>query len=382
MSLFTRRSTVDVVQVERNGNVGTQGSRARTGARVWPRYSARDGEFRQRTRRGTASADPPAPLLKEEGLLQMSDGAVPHPRFSIPGTVVGYLSARASFRRGGAGQRSAVGAATVGKVTRSRGAISTPLGGATVIWSVPRSGPGRTPRPTPAWRKAGVVVAVLGVLSGGCGQNDEDAVRSVASKLAKSDPALCEAVTAKLAHDAWGGRLGGCRRELAALRTGKRGSVTQVDAGDRTATATTRFGGHILRLRLVKRDDEWKVAAIEQVDRPEPKAKPIIRNDLDPDGVMDAYLAAIRDGDGPALCGLLTERAARQVISGEKSGNPLSECADQLAHYDWRKTRRESRNVKIVKVSRAGNKARVTLSSGKHALIRMYQGRWAIHSIR
>lgn len=234
----------------------------------------------------------------------------------------------------------------------------------------------------------------------GCGgDNGEDEVRAVARLWADSRPARCQHVTKALLRAQYDGSVKACRED-SDWGKGEKGERTEraaitgiVIEGDK-AEANVKLPhpgltGSRVDYGFVKKDGEWRLFGYEFPDvegeekepKPEEESKPAeepkIREGLSARATVEAYYQTIAEGDGAALCGLLSEREATDVLN-EKRKDPIGACVEALAGYDWSNTRKRAARVEVVKVARSGDTATVTLSSGRRALLEMQDGRWVI----
>jgi ketosteroid isomerase-like protein len=141
------------------------------------------------------------------------------------------------------------------------------------------------------------------------------------------------------------------------------------------------------RLKYVSEDGDWKLDQFgapirdKSSEAAEGTSKPKIMRGLDARATVDAYYQAIEDGDGAALCGLLSRRYALEIREGPKTSTPITACVEGLRNYDWSEPRRRNKGVRIVDVSRSGDTVRVTLSTGNRAVLKRHDDRWVIDDI-
>lgn len=222
-----------------------------------------------------------------------------------------------------------------------------------------------------------------------CGESDDDEVRALIGLLIKTDPAVCDSMTTKFVHQLWRGPED-CKtsvRENELLKKARIGKVA-VDGDKATVTVISTLNPQSRgQYALVKRDGAWTISGLgspagSEANKTPPKPKPKIQKGLDAGETVEAYYQAIKDGDGAALCGLISRGYAIQLRGGEKTDDPISDCVDGLKGYDWSKTQKGARGVKVVRVSSSVDKATVTLSQGKRVLLKKPDGRWLIDDMR
>jgi hypothetical protein len=237
-----------------------------------------------------------------------------------------------------------------------------------------------------AMKRHAVTAAVLTSISAlslaSCGESEQDKVRAVAALMANRDPAACDAMT----EAAYPPGPMACRQLLEGTGAPKSASVKDVTTRGDTATAVISRDRAESVVRLLKRDGDWKIADIGAVERagnareenPGPKVQflPTARK------TVDAYLQAIADEDGPALCGLLSERYAVKVVGDGPSEDPIGDCVKALQEFDWTAAHQTAEGVRTTSVARSGATAVVGLSSGKRALLERSNARWVIDDIK
>lgn len=236
-------------------------------------------------------------------------------------------------------------------------------------------------------RQAAVATALLSVTAlplaaCGGGESEEDKVRSVATLMANRDPAACDAMT-KAFYEAGPEA---CKKLLAETGPPKAPSVKKLATRGDKATAVISRDGNAQVVTFLKRDGDWKMASIAPAkgasnakdDNPGPKIQ-FLRT---PRATVDAYLQAIDDEDGPALCGLLSERYAVKISGDPPTDDPIGHCVDEIQKLDWTDAHKDTAGVKTAKVTRSGDTTTVTLTSGRRALVKKKNnGRWVIDDI-
>jgi hypothetical protein len=221
----------------------------------------------------------------------------------------------------------------------------------------------------------------LSACGGSDEDSDEDEVRSITRLVIANDAAACDSMTERLL-DGTTGSLRKCKE--AARQSEPRTGVHVKSVAVRGDTATANYASRtsaISQLRLVKQDGDWKVDGVRTLPN-EDAFKPKIRTGLSARETVDAYYRAIRNEDGAALCGLLTERYATKILGEGKRPDPIADCVQALQEYDWADVRKRNAGVRAVKVTQAGDSATVSLSNGKRVLLQRKEGRWAIDDIR
>jgi hypothetical protein len=231
-----------------------------------------------------------------------------------------------------------------------------------------------------------VIVPLLGALTlAACGESDQDQVRSVVqSFLVDGDPAACERMTSEFVDRIWNGSKN-CKTSLEQSDELGRADIGKVVVhGDKATARAVASTGVRLEYKFVKQDGEWALSGGGAVSHQPAKIpawrRPTIQKGLSPKGTVQAYYGAIKDGDGAVLCGLLSRHYASEIRGGNSSPDVLSDCVQALKSYDWSKPRKQARGVRVVRVSRSGGEASVTLSNGKRALLKN-RGRWVIDGI-
>jgi hypothetical protein len=230
--------------------------------------------------------------------------------------------------------------------------------------------------------------SVLGLMVGAvalaaCGESDEDKVRSVVeSFVLEGDPSACDQMTTQFAGRIWGG-VDACKTSLGGTAPNKSARIRTVVVDGGTATATAAgSGGFHTRYELVKSDGEWRLDGHESLRRPPKAPRPRIQKGLDGRETVEAYYEAIMDGDGAALCGLLSRGYALDVLGLKRAEKPRSECVESLIDYDWSTSQKQAEGVSVADVNMSGGKGTVTLSNGKRALLEQDAGRWVIDDIK
>jgi hypothetical protein len=236
-------------------------------------------------------------------------------------------------------------------------------------------------------RQALVATTVLSMAAlplaacGGESESDQEAVRAVATLMANRDPAACDAMT----EAAYAAGPQACKQLFEGIGRPKAADVGKVTTRGDTATAAISRDGVEAVVSFLKRDGDWRIAGVAAVERPgaaaeNPGAKvqflPTARK------TVDAYLQAIDDEDGPALCGLLSERYAVKIVGDGPSENPIGDCVKAFQDFDWTDAHKTAAGVRTAKVTRSGSTSTVRLTSGKRALLRRSNARWVIDDIR
>jgi hypothetical protein len=229
----------------------------------------------------------------------------------------------------------------------------------------------------------------LGILAlAACGENDEDEVRALVKLTIASDPARCDSMTRSFVEQTAGG-VEECRNAARQNDPFEGAAIEGVAVDGSKATATVGYRKSRTVFRFVEEDGDWKLDGVGDVSddsstsRPAgPPPAPKIIKGLGPRATVDAYYQAIDDGDGAALCGLLSRRYAVEIRGGSKTATPIADCVKGLQAHDWSDTRDKAKGVRIVDVIDSARTATVVLSNGKRALVKKHRGRWVIDDIK
>jgi hypothetical protein len=125
---------------------------------------------------------------------------------------------------------------------------------------------------TASLRGRGWGIALLAVLAampglvacGGGGDGDEDEVKEVVEQLAKSDPAVCDKMSARFLKQNFEGDKEQCKQRAEQDKSDEKVEIekTEID-GDR-ATVSAKIARQEGRLKLVKDEGDWKLDDVEQ----------------------------------------------------------------------------------------------------------------------
>jgi ketosteroid isomerase-like protein len=235
-----------------------------------------------------------------------------------------------------------------------------------------------------------VMPAVLALTLAACGESDEDEsekdkARSVASLIAERDPAVCDVLTKKFVDEIFK-RIETCKTFFSRAGTPKEWGVKKVTIQGKRATAIVSRDGEASLIKLLRQDGDWRIAGTASADtvseQDDGAAAPRIQEGLDARATVDAYLQAIDDEDGAALCGLLSERYATEVLGEGERPDPIGDCVKELQNFDWTDAHKSAAGVTTGKVIRSHDTTTVTLTSGKRALLEKDEGRWVINDIK
>ncbi len=150
--------------------------------------------------------------------------------------------------------------------------------------------------------------------------------------------------------------------------------VGKITVRGRKATASETIGGEEGTAKLVKAGGTWKVDRYTP-DKSNQKEIPEIQ------GTANAFLGAVREGNGTVFCGLMSEEYAQQLLKVSEGG--VGKCAIGASKFNFTTLRGKLRGVSVQRTEANGElrRGRTILSNGTVLLMRKPEDRWVINSI-
>jgi len=241
----------------------------------------------------------------------------------------------------------------------------------------------------------GLALAACGS-DGDSGASNEDQVREVAEQLTGNDPAACSKLTKDFLKE-----LGGkeeCEKS-AEVEEDKKPVVEDVKVDGDTATAVV-IDEDRSTLKFVKEGDEWLASGVEAVEKgagkagsdeaesspEEPEPTPDASgggDETDARAAVEAFLMGAQDKDSAVLCGLFSERLAKQLTGAKEFG--IAECLSAFkakpSLLDKLAKGLAGVTVKDIVILRKGKLAGVIISNGAQIKLKYQDGRFVIDEL-
>jgi hypothetical protein len=233
---------------------------------------------------------------------------------------------------------------------------------------------------------------VSALLVGACGGDDEEQkkkdaaqaraaaknkadVKEVTTTFAQAGDDACETFSEKFLERQFEQEDSRCENVYQALEDDRpKVTVGAVTVTGRNATAKATIGGEDGTAKLVKVGGEWKV------DRYRPE-KTNQEEFSEVRGTSDAFLGAVREGNGTVFCGLMSEEFAQELLKVDDGG--VGKCAIGASRINFSSLQGKLKGVTSQRVVANAElrRARVTLSNGTALLMRKPEDRWVINQI-
>ena len=230
------------------------------------------------------------------------------------------------------------------------------------------------------------------LLVGACGGDDEEQkkkdkaaaaaaakdrklVKQVTTEFAEAGDDACETITASFMKRQFEGEDSRCVTIYQAEEDDRpKVTVGRVAVTGRSATAEAEIGGEEGSAKLVKSGDAWKVDRYTP-DKANQKEFPELR------GTADAFLGAVREGNGTVFCGLLSEEFAQELLKVDEGG--VGKCAIGASKINFSSLQAKTRGLTVQRTESNGElrRGRAVLSNGTILLMRKPEDRWVINNI-
>ena len=245
----------------------------------------------------------------------------------------------------------------------------------------------------------GLALAACGSDSDSGGGSDEDQVREIAEQLVSNDPAACSKLSDAFVEEVVTKEE--CEKSAEEDVSGETPTVDDIEVDGETATAVV-IDEDRSTLGFVKEDDEWLVDSVEveegagksssgeeeeaTPEETETAAEPSEDASAGGDEVaaqaaVDAFLLGVKEEDPAILCGLFSERYAKELTGAKEFG--IAECVDELEGGSFAELQNTLKGVKVqtTTVATGGKSASVKLSNGNSVELEYQDGRFVIDEL-
>ena len=238
----------------------------------------------------------------------------------------------------------------------------------------------------------GLALAACGSDDSDSGSSDEDQVREVAEQLSSNDPAACGKLTEDFLKQL--GSKEECEKSAEEPDEGPQPEVGEVKVDGETATAVV-VDEDRSTLKFVKQDGEWLVDGVEveegagaesgsgtsgatETDAADSSAG---GDEVEARAAVDAFLIGVEDEDPQVLCGLFSEKYAKELTGASEFG--IAECVEQLRGSGFGELKKSLKGIEVTKttVAEGGRAATVKLSNGNAVKLAYQDGRFVIDEL-
>jgi hypothetical protein len=235
-----------------------------------------------------------------------------------------------------------------------------------------------------------VAMVVSACQVGPFGSDPNQDVKELVDALWSGNKAVCDRMTDGFEAQFYGS-VGDCENEIKSHAATNQD--ISLDSDKKKATVTQDVGTLKVTLTAVDVDGTWKLESAKDdsaTTATTPTAPPATTTPTTPsapstgssaeveaEGATQAFVDAVREKDQTVLCGILSEKLARELTES-KSSNPIADCLD--AKVNFRKLKRLLASDPTT-TTVTGTRAESKLGNGVTVKLRKVDGRWVVDDL-